>query len=763
MNEHELVTIQLGSREAPAFVSWAVSHPDYLTLRERLPLGGALAARTPIDVDVRAGEGAAQRIEGEMVTANYFSVIGSRVAEGRGFNTEEDDGSGPPVVVLSYELARQLSGEGASIVGQEIVINGRVVPVVGVMAPGFRGVDLPGRARVWLPLAARTVIDPAADEPLASRMAEVWRRMVGRLPAGTSVGQVAMAADAAVEAVRTEFAGSGHSYLATHQRLQVTEGVGLDQSVRGDVETTLSQLGGAALLLLLLSIANLANLTLMESTRRQAATAVRMALGASRTAIARRMLVEASLLGAMSAAAAVTLAAMWAGWYQDTRLSERGGALSGMGVDLTIIGFAALTAWLAATVVWLRPAFTASRFASETLIRRGAGDTRSGHLLRSGLVAAQVALSLILLVSAGLLSRTVSNLRAIELGFDPDLLLTFPVDPHRHGYESGRLALLAQDLESEMRASGIGAAGFISPSPLHSSYVTAALYGSTDPEARPLIGAGYFVSEGFLDALGIRMVAGPEPWHADSGTAVLSRSAISAIFPGMPPQAAIGRLVPTRREGRGLMRIAGVIDDLRLSDITRDPPPVILRPIAERHAGMTVTGFARGPRPATLVPIVHRVMARRAPELPAHDLQTARALVDRQFAERHAMATAALTLSALGLLLAVVGLYGVLAAMVAARRREIGVRSALGAAPSAIMRRVLGTGLAPVVAGAAIGSSGAVAAGRLLSAHLYGIPPFDSRSFLQAAGVLVSAGLIAAFIPAYRATQVSPVEVLRED
>jgi ABC-type lipoprotein release transport system permease subunit len=185
--------------------------------------------------------------------------------------------------------------------------------------------------------------------------------------------------------------------------------------------------------------------------------------------------------------------------------------------------------------------------------------------------------------------------------------------------------------------------------------------------------------------------------------------------------------------------------------------------MAERHAGMPVTGFARGPRPATLVPIVHRVMTSRAPELPVHDLQTARALVDRQFAERHAMATAALTLSALGLLLAVVGLYGVLAAMVAARRREIGVRSALGAAPSAIMRRVLGTGLAPVVAGTAIGSLGAVAASRLLSAHLYGIPPFDSRSFLQAAGVLVAAGLLAAFIPAYRATQVSPVEVLRED
>jgi len=762
--EDLLVTIRLGSAQAPAFVSWEVSHPDYLTLRERLPLNGMLAARTPIDVDVRAGERDPRRVTGEMVTANYFTVVGARLAAGRGFLPEEDDaGAAEPVAVLSHAMARRLAAPPESVVGSDIVVNGRVVRVVGITVPGFRGVDLPGVAELWMPVSTRAVLDPtAATRPLSARGMGVWRLMVGRLPVMASVEQVAAAADATVDAVRAE--SGPHSYLATHQVLQVFPGIGLDPSVRVEVRSTLAQLGGAALLLLLLAIANLANLTMIESMRRQAATAVRVALGADRLSIARQALVEAAVLGLLSAAVALGLAVSWAGWFQDAQLSEHGGALAGMGVDVPAIAVAIVTAWAAATLVWLRPALLAGRSAMETLVHRNVTGARSGNRLRATLVSVQVALSMVLLVAAGLLGRTVSNLRAIDLGFEPDRLLTFAADPHLHGHESAGLARIAATLENDLtQASGVNGAGFVSPSPLVSSYLTAALYGSDDPEARPLIAAGYYVSAGFLPALGLRLIAGEEPWRGDSGTAVLSRRTIAELYPGVPVQAVIGRLVPTRRNRGGRVRVAGVIDDIRLSDITADPPPVMFRPLAERPAGLTFTGFVQGARPSSLVPSIRRAVAARAPDLPLYDTRTARESVDLQFAERDAMARAAFTLSGLGLLLAAVGLYGVLAAMVAARRREIGVRSALGAAPGMILRRVLATGLAPVAIGAIGGVVGAVAVGRLLAAQLFGLPPLDVASFFLAAGALAVAALLATLVPAWRATQVSPAEVLREE
>jgi predicted permease len=699
-----------------------------------------------------------------MVTANYFSVTGARFVEGRGFLDQEDEVvSGQSVVVLSHELARQVAADAGSAVGMDVVVNGTRVLVVGVTEPGFRGVDLPGHAELWLPLSARSVIDPAtAQRTLSSRGEGVWRRMVGRMPPSTTLPQVAAAADATVDAVRLEY--QAHSYAATHQRLEVFPGVGLDPSVRDEVRRTLAQLGAAALILLLLAIANVANLTLIESTRRETSTAVRIALGADGTVIVRSALVEAGLLGLASAVAAIGLAVLWGGWYQGAQLSAHGGSLGGMGIDVRVIGFALVTAWLASTLVSLRPALAARRTAMGGFIRRGATDGRTGHRLRSALVAAQVALSLVLLVSAGLLGRTVRNLRSVDLGFEPGRLLTFAIDPHLHGYESARLARLAQEVEDALeRAGGVEAAGFISPSPLRGSYLTAALYGSDDPEARPIIAAGFYATPGLLRAMGARMIAGEDPWRGDSGTVVVSRGALTALYPGVPVEAAIGRLVPTRRNRGGLVRIAGIFEDLHLSDITREPPPVIIRPLGERLEGLSLTGVAAGSRPAALAPTVHAVLAARAPDLPVFDIRTARALIDLQFAERDAMATAAMTLSSLGLLLSAVGLYGVLAAMVSSRRREIGVRSALGAGPRQILWRVLATGLVPVMAGVGAGAVAAVGAGRVLASHLFGLAPLDPVSFSGAAAVLISVALAAALVPAWRATRVSPVEVLRED
>lgn len=759
----QLETIRLGSIEAPPHVSWDVSHPDYLILRERLPLGGALAAMSPFEVDMRPRDGEPRRVAGAMVTSNFFTVLGARIVSGRGFLDEEQDRTvGQPVAVLSHALARRVSPDG-NAVGSEIRVNGTLVRVVGVTVPGFRGADLPGRDELWLPFSMLRVIDPTASPRAAVLQASgVWRRMIGRRPASVTTAMVATAANTVVEAVRAE--SRSHSYIPTHFRLQVFSGIGLDPSVRASVRRTLTQLGIVAAFLLCLAIANLANLALIESTRRRTTTAIRVALGASRARIARGVFVETALLALGGAALALVLAMVWSRWFEGAQLSEYGGALAGMRVDVRIVLFTMLAALVAASLAFFQPA-TAGRWRSlDRILRRTASEDRGSHGIRAALVAAQVALSLVLLVAANLLGRTVANLREIDLGFRPERLLTFSLDPHLHGYESRELEQLARGLEGRLAdEGGVRGAGFISPSPLRSSYLTAALYAGDDAE-EGLVGAGFYVTPGVLPALGARTIAGDRDWRADSGTAVLTRATLARIHPGMPPEEAIGRLVYTRPNRQRPIRIAAIIENLHLSHITSEPPPLLFRPLAERLAGVSLSGVVAAERtPASVAPAVRAVVSRYAPELPIFDVRSARAAVDLQFADRHAMARVASTLGVIGLLLAAVGLYGVLAAMVAGRRREIGIRGALGAPPLRILRRTMRTGLAPVFIGLPVGLVGAVLFARLLAPQLFGLDASDPSVYAAVTVALLVATAVAAGIPAWRATRVSPAEVLRDE
>jgi predicted permease len=759
----ELATLRLGSAVAPPHVSWPVSHLDYLTFRDRLPLGGRLAAVTPMEVDVRPEGGEPVRINGAMVSRNYFTTLGATLSAGRGFLPEDEDGTGSGVVaVVSRTFARRLNPSG-TVVGNRIQINGSSVLIVGVTSPEFRGASLPGTEEIWLPLSALSVIDPSADARApALRNEGIWRRMVGRLPDGSTVAAATAAANVVMSNIRDEFAPN--SFPADHQRMQLFSGIGLDPAVRANVRRTLGQLGVVAVLLLCLAVANLANLSLIETTKRATAGAVRVALGATRARIASAALIEAALLGTGGTVVALWLAHVWSRWYQGTQLSEHGGALTGMRLDPRIAGLTLLVAFVATGLAYLRPANTLRAYSINRLMRRNAGDARTTHRLRGGLVAAQVALSMMLLVAAGLLGRTVLNLRSIDLGFQPNHLLTFALDPHLHGYESRALDQLARRLEQRLKAEGgLRGAGFVSPAPLRSSYVTTSLYRSDDPKVPPLIGAGFFVTPGFLPAIGARTIAGDSAWQADSGTVVITRNAVDSLFPGMPAGEIVGRMIPTRPNRARPVRVAAVIENLSLSDIRREPVPLVFSPLGQRWAGLSMTGFVdlngRG-RSST---IVRRVMSADAPELPLFNVRSARAAVDLQFADRNAMARAAATLASIGLVLAIVGLYAVISAVVATRRREIGIRGAMGAAPHRILGRVLVGGLLPVVLGLPLGVAGSILIGKLIAPQLFGLESLDPIAYVGATVLLIGAATGAAFLPAWRATRISPDEVLRDD
>ncbi|HEY4216578.1 MAG TPA: ABC transporter permease [Gemmatimonadaceae bacterium] len=766
-DESNLVTMRLGGSgpHMPARVDWDISQPDVATLRERLPQLTELAAYTPVDVDLfgaNGTSGASQRVAAELASGNLFRVLRTAMFAGRGFIAADDSIGAPGVVVLSYDLARSLSSDAASMVGGKVRINGRALVVVGVGTPNFHGAQLPGRAQLWLSAGALSVADPGAQPTaLSDGGYAVWHRLVGRLTPNATLAQLSTAANTIVDQQRREH---GHSYTSGIQVIQVFAGIGIDPGVRAIVRRTLGLLFGAAMLVLCLAVANLTNLAITRTLSAREVTAVRLALGASQARILRGLLVEMLMLGTAGGIAALAFAELWDRWFQRLQLTEVGGSLQGMHADMRVVAFSMAASVGAATLAFLRPALIARSGRIEQVMRRTRSDG-GGATFRTVLVGVQVSLSVVLLVAAMLLSRTVANLRSVDLGFAPDHLLTFAAYPQPHGYDVARTRQLAVDVERKLRAMpSVASAGLVSPVPLESSYSTATVARIDDPKGTDrVIGAGYYVTAGFLPTLGVRVLAGDAAWRVDSGTAVLTRGMLAQLMPGVTPASAIGMNVRSLN-GSAVLRIAAVVEDVKLGSLTDAAPPTIFRPLGEGATDEPLTTFMRITDSDSHGALVAaRAMATVAPDVPSYNMRSVRDAVDLQFAERRIMATVASTLAALGVVLAAIGLYGVLANVVAAEQREIAIRAALGATPVTILTRVLTRGFVPVVIGAAVGLGGAVGVGRLLASQLYGLGALDPSAYGVGIAATFILALAACLPPAYRATRVSIVAMLRAE
>lgn len=760
-NDGELATLRLSMKSAPDFVAFDVSAPNVAALRERLPTGGNLAGLKNFDADLASPTGRPFRVQGEMVSGNYFQLLGAGPAAGRTLAVADESPGSAPAAVITPRLAELLAGSVDAAVGSTIRVNGSPVTVVGVARSGFRGAQLPGAAEIWLTSAAISIVDPSVPPGSASDAASgIFRALIARLPRGMSADQLGADANAAMEAIRG--AGGAHSFPANDFRFRAYEGAGLDPGVRAAARRALATLAAAAALLLALAAANVTNLAVARATALATSRAIKLTLGASRIRLIQSAVIEAGALGIAGGIGGLILAAACARWFADMQLDERGGSLSGAGVDIAT-GVVALTAGIVVAVLaYLLAHATVSRRGSTAAAARAAGTAR--QRVGRALLVMQVGLSVVLLVGAGLLGRTVRNFRSLELGFDPARILTVAFEPHLHGHEGAALGRLARRIEDEFGAvADANAVGIISPAPFASSYITAAMYPSADAAAAPVVGAGYYVSPGALRALGAKFLAGDAGWRADSATAVLSRAAAHRVFPGVPLQEIVGRTIPTRRAGGRPVRIDGIVEDIRLSDLTRPSPPAIFRPLAERPAGLSAVALVSASGNVNrLAPLVASAIARAEPSMPTFDAQSARRMIDRQFAERDAMSRASAVLGIVGLLLAGIGVYGVLGSAVASRRKEMSIRAALGASPSLLAAGVIEWGLRPIVLGIGVGLAGAIFAARALASQLYQLDKFDPPTFATGAMVMAIAGLIACVPSAIRAARAAPAEVIRE-
>ncbi len=706
-------------------------------------------------------DGRPQRLRGLRVTSDYFHTLRSNLSRGPGFESRDEmetrrgSSIGSRRVVLSNNLWRSSFGRDPSIVGSTVQLVGEPYEVVGIAPEGFED-PIAGAVDVWAPYGLGRDTDPENNS----------LSVIGRLRKGVTLEQAREELKGLSRSMRERWPGV---------RLNVVDAVPLRDDLVAPARGPLHLLFIAVGLVLLVACVNVANLVLARATGRLDEFAVRLALGAGQRRLLRQMLVESLVLASLGGLLGVVLANVAVGVLR--LLGEDAvPRLKEVGFDPVVLGFAALMTVTTAIVFGSVPALRFGHIAPVNALRQQSRTTgsRAQGRLRSGLAGAQLALALTLLTGAGVLLASFYRLQQVNLGFHVDDVLTFEVNLPSARYDAARRAAFHEELAQRLRTiPGVTAAGAISFLP-----ATGNLHGwNTSILSGPKAGTQVAKRDGFniqqrtvsgdvFAALGIPLLAGrtfDSREHADAPSrAVVSADFARAAFPGMPFDAVVGQRITAG--GRPPLEIIGVVGDVVL-DVYGTPSLVVYHPHSQfaddRNWTLSQVVATQLP-PQRILAEVRAVVAGSDPELAIHQaVPLAEVLGRGTRRERFALVLLA-TFAGVCLLLASVGLYGVLAYAVRQRTQEIGVRIALGATGAQIRLMVLRLASIPIAAGLLAGAVGALLLGRWLTSLAFGISPSDPRIVVAAAAILTTTGLVAAWVPAGRAARVEPRIAIQE-
>lgn len=711
-----------------------------------------------------------EQIVGGFVSGDFFRVAGSGPAIGRGFAPEEEQGGSRPVAVLSDALWRRRFGADPAAIGHTMTLGDQAVTIIGVMPRAF---GYPTWATVWMPIAAL----PAADQAvLTARGLHTDSRIIGRLRPGHDPTQAAAEMGSVAERIAAAYPAESAGW--TQVRLSP-----VTQEVMGDARPRLLILQAAALLVLLIGCANLANLSLARGAARARELAVRTAIGASRGRIIQQLFIESSLLAVGGGAAGLVLA----GWAQT---ALRGVApdvlprLDEVSVDSTVLVFTLSLSLFTATVFGLLPAVRASRSdLTADLVdgNRQLGGVR-GSRSRSLLIVAEVALAMMLLVGAGLLLRSFDRMNAVRVGFEPEHLLTLRVIPPEPRYSDPERAVeLYQHLQREVASvPGVESVALTNHLPLTGASMDTRVKVAGRESDGTAEDAALFrtVSPEYFETMRIPVVAGRGFGAADltgsSAAVVVNQMFVQRYFAGADP---LGRRVTAfksvqRRSDFGEPLdgiVVGVVGDVRHFDQESDVVPEVYLPYL-RNPPRWISLVARTRLdPGQMIPQLRRVVRSVEPDIPVvgADLFAGFAAVDEYMARNRAPRVINTSLVAIfaatALVLAIVGLYGVVSYLVTRRERELGLRMALGAQRRDVLKLVLGHTLSLCLIGLALGTAGALALTRFMASLLFGITATDPVTFGVVIAALAAVALAAAYLPALRATRVDPMIALRAE
>lgn len=726
-----------------------VSPPDFIDWRAQNGVFENMGAYAPASFNRTDGE-EPERLVGSLVTADLFSTLGVSAALGRTFTAEEDRPKADRVAAISHELWQNRFAADRNVVGKTLTLNGNIYEVIGVMPRGF---GFPEKnTQLWLPLA----IDPAETSARAMHSLKV----IARLKSGVTIQQ----AKAEMETIASRL----------EQQYQVNTGHSvnlflLHSETVGSVRAPLLVLIGAVAFVLLIACVNVANLLLVRAAARQKEIAIRTALGATRSRIVRQFLAESLLLSVMGGAAGLLLA-VWGTDLLVTISPADTPRLSEISTDQTVLVFTLLVSLLPGLVFGLLPALQFCRPAINAGLkeggRSGASDVSSGRV-RSGLVIAEVALALVLLVGAGLLLKSFVRLRETNPGLDPKNVLTAQVLLPRAKYrEPQEQAAFTRNVLERLRSlPGAQLAGTTVSLPL--SEPPASRYFSIEgrPPTRPGEGANAhfdLATPDFFRALGIPLQRGrnfDERDVIDAPAAAIINEALAQKF--FPNEDAIGKRIQIGDQA--WHTIVGVVGNVRQTGLDVDAAPEFYFSLLQDPIGFMALIVRTSRDPQSLAADMRNAVRAVDPDQPIFAIKTMEEVVSGSVAPRRLTMVLLGTFAALAIVLAAIGIYGLISYMVAQRTHEIGVRMALGAQSSDLLRLILGHGMFLTGIGMALGLVASLALTRVFSTLLFGVSASDPFTFLAVSLLLGVVALVAGYIPGRRATKVDPIVALRSE
>jgi putative ABC transport system permease protein len=736
-----------------------LSVPSYLEYRDHVQGFESVAAAANWSANL-TGAGDPEQVQGARVTGNFLTTIGVAPMLGRDFLKEEDAPGGEHVVILSHGLWQRRFGGDRGVLGRTLELNGESHTVIGVMPPSFlffRPADL------YRPIAF------TVEQSAPANHGNEFLIGVARLKPGVTMQQAGAEMDGIAARLRKEFYVEGWS-----PRL-----FPLLDEMTGEVRPAILVLMGAVGCVLLIACSNVANLLLARATGRQREMAIRSALGAGRLRVIRQLITESVVLGV--AGGALGLLVAWLGLKvlvaaapEATAQMVLGGRA--VGLDGTALGFALAVSLLTGLVFGLAPALQASRLDVNGMLKeggRGEGLGRRGHRLLGGFVVSQVAVALVLLVGAGLLIRSFVRLRAVDPGFRPDHVLTMRLTlPQSRYAEDGQVAAFYDDLLRRTSAlPGVQSSATISNLPMGGDNASAsfAIEGQNVPEGQPSPhGDSHVVSQDYFRTLGIPLVQGRvfEPGDGPDATQV---AAIDQVLADRywPKGDALGHRMRLFFEGsddKPVWRtIVGVVGHVKKYGLDGRVKEQYYMPSTQMpRRGMTLV-LRTATDPASLIGAVRGALRDLDGGLPMFRVETMEQVVDDTLVTRRFSMLLLGTFAAVALVLAAVGLYGVISYSVAQRTREIGIRMALGARSGDVVRMVVRHGLTLTAIGLTLGVGAALGLTRFLASLLFAVPPNDAPTFLAIAAILAGVAAAASFLPARRASRIDPMRALRDE
>jgi predicted permease len=755
----------------------ALSYPMYRDFRDHNQVFNGVICRYPLELSLGLN-GRAERLDGELVSGNYFQVLGIQAALGRVITPDDDRiPDGEPVAVLSYRFWMERFHGDPSVLGQSILVNGQRITVIGVSQQGFDGIEVGYSPKIRIPVAMKRAMTPGFEIYDLENRRSRWVNVFARLRPGVSMLQAKASLQPFYHSMlemEVRDKGFEHADAYTKQQflrstIDVMPGSRGRSTLRRQAEAPLWVLMAMVGLVLLIACANVANLLMARATGRQKEIAVRLAMGASRLRLVRQLMVESLLLALAGGAAGLLVAA----WTDDLllRLISIGNSPLELSTapDLRILSFALAVSCFTGIVFGLVPALQSTRPDLAGTLKESAGAVIGGHMrMRKALVVAQVFLSLLLVIGAGLFVRSLANLNKLDPGFRTHNVVAFSIGPSLNGYSKQRTGIFYRQLLDKLgsmagvESAGLGVVRVLDNSDWEETIAVEGYQPKPGEDMNPYYNA---VSPGYCATLGLKLLAGREFLPSDTANSpkvgIVNEKWAQKYFHG---RSAVGRHFGFGGDPgtKTDIEIVGVVQDAKYDNMRDAMSAQNFVPFDQADLLVAVTMYVRTAlKPEQMFAAIRGAVRDLDANLPVYGMRTLDEQLDQSLVAERLTAFLATVFGLLATLLAAIGLYGVMTYNVGRRTREIGIRIALGAPSPSVLWLVMREVLVMVGVGVAVALPAAWGLARLVQSQLYGIAPNDPLSLAAATLCIALVAALAGYIPALRATRIDPIRALR--